>query len=97
MSWQYQPSNDTWQASLLSTESGETITREITYQTPIKSAPPTGYTVWITDIGLLQMATCERWQGSIIQKQFLQRGLVHATQEAALNHAKALIGECNDK
>lgn len=43
------------------------------------------------------MATCERWQGSIIQKQFLQRGLVHATQEAALNHAKALIGECNDK
>jgi hypothetical protein len=43
------------------------------------------------------MVTCERWQGSIIQKQFLQRGLVHATREAALNHAKALIGECNDK
>ena len=97
MSWQYQPSNDTWQACLLPMESGETITREITYQTPIKSAPPAGYTVWITDIGLQQMVACERWHGGITQKQFLQRGLVHATQEAALNHAKALIGECNDK
>jgi hypothetical protein len=53
--------------------------------------------VWITDIGLQQMVACERWHGGITQKQFLQRGLVHATQEAALNHAKALIGECNDK
>lgn len=58
---------------------------------PMKTAPEYGTVYWFPSFPYSETADNFAWSGDDVDNRMLQRGLCHATQEAAEAHAKALI------
>jgi len=58
---------------------------------PMREAPKMGATYWVVELTNSNVADEIQWVNDRLDKAWLQRGLCHATREAALQHAKALI------
>lgn len=60
---------------------------------PIDTPPEIGTTIFVTDITSPFMCYRTQWTGtySNSNNEMLKRGLVHLTQESAIEHSKALI------
>lgn len=60
---------------------------------PERKPPPHGAAYWLADIVSSDLSDMSEftWQGNAVDHQWLDRGLIHLTKEAALIHAKALI------
>lgn len=70
----------------------ETVTRTITYPKPESVAPELGRRYWTPAIRGSDDFAEHFWYGNTYDQMKLARGLVHLTVEAAIAHAKALIG-----
>lgn len=58
---------------------------------PIDTPPEIGTTIFVTDITSPFMYYRTQWTGTYSNTEMLKRGLVHLTQESAIEHSKALI------
>lgn len=59
---------------------------------PMVEAPIGDRAYWIPAIDSRSYASCSFWDGDSFDATRLQRGLVHATKEAAVANAKAMVG-----
>jgi len=70
----------------------QTITRTITYPEPLTELPK-DRAVYIARPDILQLyLMCRYREANAYMQRHVSRGLVHATKEAAIAHAKALAG-----
>ena len=60
---------------------------------PMREAPEVGSSYWVPSIDTTVLAFSCFWEGDMFDERRLERGLVHATKEAAIANAKAMIGE----
>jgi hypothetical protein len=58
---------------------------------PMREAPALGAMYWVVELTHSAVAFHALWDNDSLDRLWLQRGLCHATEEAALQHAKALI------
>jgi hypothetical protein len=58
---------------------------------PMREAPALGSEYWLAGPTRRECAFKNTWSDDFVDRLWLQRGLCHATEEAALQHAKALI------
>ena len=58
---------------------------------PMREAPALGAVYWLVEPVNSDVASETQWVNDSLDRLWLQRGLCHATREAALQHAKALI------
>lgn len=70
----------------------ETITRTITYSAPYKGPMDIGQNYFIPAIAADDFHSGARWEDDVCDNMWLARGLVHLSIEAAIAHAKTLIG-----
>ena len=58
---------------------------------PMREAPKMRSEYWVVELTNSDVASENRWIDDSLDRLWLQRGLCHATREAALQHAKVLI------
>ncbi len=58
---------------------------------PMYKPPAMGAVYYIADIGTADFYNNTSWYNDSVDKQWVSRGLIHATKEAAIAHAKALL------
>jgi len=58
---------------------------------PMREAPALGAMYWVVELTNSDVASETQWVNDSSDRLWLQRGLCHTTEEAALQHAKALI------
>jgi len=76
----------------------KTVRREIKYPEPLTEPPEMDEWVWLADITDRSLCISFGWQDTLSQRQHLERRLLHPTKEAAVAHAKAMVGwELEDK
>ena len=71
------------------------VERTISYPEPMRDAPEEGSFYYVTDPACTT-AFRTKWLSGPTDFSFLKRGLCHTTKEAAIAHAKALLGESDD-
>lgn len=58
---------------------------------PLREAPDTGTGYYVVSIGSASFYFYDTWDAHPLECRALDRGLIHLTAEAAIQHAKALI------
>jgi len=58
---------------------------------PMREYPKNGTSIYVIDIGAANGVTWQYWSEAQREKRMLERGLVHTTEAAALQHFEALI------
>ncbi len=66
---------------------------------PLRNAPEKGTQYYVFDLHQENMIDVYSWADDVTDRRWLERGLIHATQEAAYAHAEALLSftEVNHK
>ena len=58
---------------------------------PIKEEPKVGEKVFFLNLSSFTLFNVYSWAGDIYDKDWLNKGLLHFTEEAAIAHAKAML------
>jgi len=59
---------------------------------PMRAKPDVGSTYFVPDITGERYSSEIQWEGDQIDLSWLSRGICHTTKEAAIAHAKAMLG-----
>ena len=59
---------------------------------PMREAPVVGVEYYLVDVSNDRMAAAYLWRNHTADKCWLSRGICHYTKEAAIAHAKAMLG-----
>jgi hypothetical protein len=90
--WKPLLNNPSWFENVAYRRKPQTIKiGEHEFPMPMREAPKMGAMYWLVEPVNSDVASETQWVNDSLDRLWLQRGLCHATREAALQHAKALI------
>ena len=58
---------------------------------PVREAPKLGEVVFLVNLSSFALVTASPWANDVYDQQWLNKGLLHFAEEAAIAHAKALL------
>ena len=67
------------------------IVKGIEVPEPVREALEVGQGYWVADVITTELSLSIRWYGDKNDRERLDRGLIHLTEEAAVAHAKAML------